>query len=44
MTYDKKVNVLKTIFVSSTFKDMQDERNLIHAQVMPSVNYELKKK
>ena len=33
---------MKTIFVSSTFKDMQDERNLIHTQVMPSVNYELK--
>ena len=35
---------MKTIFVSSTFKDMQDERDLLHTKIIPSVNYALKEK
>lgn len=35
---------MKNIFVSSTFKDMQEERNLLHTQIMPNVNDALKQK
>ena len=35
---------MKNIFVSSTFKDLQEERNLLHTQIMPNVNDVLKQK
>ena len=33
---------MKTIFVSSTFADMQQERNLIHTRIMPEINDSLR--
>lgn len=33
---------MKTIFISSTFKDMQVERNLIHKQIKHSINAKLR--
>lgn len=34
---------MKTIFVSSTFKDMHFERDAIQEQVLPEVNHEAAK-
>ena len=33
---------MKSIFVSSTFKDMQAERNIIQFKIMPEINKFLK--
>ena len=29
---------MKNIFVSSTFRDMHEERDILHARVMPELN------
>lgn len=37
---EEKYKIMKTIFVSSTFKDFQNERDVLHSKVLPLLNEE----